>query len=240
MNIDLSQVIWLHRDVSRWPATSHITKVTISPGRICVYHTKAGKWKLSRMGDINVEGNIWVFAEFRDQWYAATWDWLRAGQECKDMTREELGIDQIRIPPMNYTWVPKEGERVGFMMSTRARDHVLAGEERSDVLLTRWPAPNEEVVAHGVDIHDEVYAIPSRPPEPDEPSVPKVPVPLLDPTVTHESCNTDDSRLEVPGPVREPPVPVVVSESPDELPTQVDRIFRYVSNVFRWLLRSIS
>ena len=58
----------------------------------------------------------------------------------KAVTGEELGRDQIRIPPMDASWPgPRSGETVGFLVSTRARDGVPAGEERTNIVLVRWP-----------------------------------------------------------------------------------------------------
>ncbi|MGE3840897.1 MAG: IPT/TIG domain-containing protein [Vicinamibacterales bacterium] len=141
-NIDLSKVTWLHTDVSGWAQTSTITGVSIGGGLICVYHTKAGQWPLSSLGNedpIDVEGNVWIFAYLSGKWYAATYDWLRPGQECKNVTAEELGVDQIRIPPLDENWTPHSGDLVAFMVSTRARDHVRAGTERTNVHVMRWP-----------------------------------------------------------------------------------------------------
>jgi hypothetical protein len=40
---------------------------------------------------------------------------------------------------MDASWVPRAGDQIGFMMSSRARDGVIAGEERSNVVLVTWP-----------------------------------------------------------------------------------------------------
>lgn len=147
--IDLSQVTWLHTDVSSWRVTSTVTSVSVTPDEICVNHTAAGLWPFSTdvfpvgpgdpPGGAPIEGNIWIFAQFNGRWYAATWDWLRPGQQCKHETAETLGRDQIRFPPMDASWVPQPGDRVGFMMSTIARTNLRAGEERSNVVQFTWP-----------------------------------------------------------------------------------------------------
>lgn len=138
--LDLSKVTFLHNDVSRWRITSKVTDVSISRSEICVDHTGAGRFPTSQFGTIAVEGNVWILAQFNGRWYAATYDWLRPGQVCKGVTGGELGPDQIRIAPMDASWPgPRSGETVGFMVSTRARDDVSAGEERTNVVLVRWP-----------------------------------------------------------------------------------------------------
>lgn len=137
--LDLSQVTWLHQNVSAWPVTSTVTDVTITHDTVCVYHTGAGSFPQSPFGEIVVEGNVWIFARINGRWYGATWDWLRVGQVCKGARAEEFGRDQIRIPPMDASWRPRAGDQVGFMMSSRARDGVSAGQVRSNVMMVTWP-----------------------------------------------------------------------------------------------------
>jgi len=135
-----SQVTWLHQDVSRWSITSTVTDVSITRSEICVDHTRAGRFPTSTFGTIQVEGNVWIFANINGRWYGATYDWLRPGQVCKAVTGGELGPDQIRIAPLDASWPgPRSGETVGFMVSTRARDDVSAGEERTNIVLVKWP-----------------------------------------------------------------------------------------------------
>ena len=137
--LNLGQVSWLHQDVSAWPVTSTVTNVAITHDSVCVDHTKAGQLPTSVFGDILVEGNVWIFAQIGGRWYGATWDWLRPGQTCKSITAEEFGRDQIRISPMDASWVPRAGDTIGLMVSTRARDGVSAGQERTNVVLVTWP-----------------------------------------------------------------------------------------------------
>jgi hypothetical protein len=138
--IDPRQVRWLHQDVSGWPITSRITDVTITRSEICVDHTGVGRFPTSQFFDIQVEGNVWVFYQFDGAWYGATYDWLRPGQVCKSVTGEEFGPDQIRIAPMDGSWHgPRSGDLVGFMVSTRARDNVPGGQERTNIAVVRWP-----------------------------------------------------------------------------------------------------
>jgi hypothetical protein len=137
--LDLSQVTWLHQNVSSWPVTSTVTDVTITHDTVCVYHTGAGSFPQSPFGEIIIEGNVWIFARINGRWYGATWDWLRVGQVCKGARAEEFGRDQIRIPPMDASWRPRAGDQIGFMMSSRARDGVPAGQVRSNVRMVTWP-----------------------------------------------------------------------------------------------------
>lgn len=143
--LDLSRVTFLHRSIKDWAVTSTITSVSFTPlgspeGSICIPHTKAGQWPSTAFGEITVEGNPWVFAEINGQWYGATYDWIRTGgQACKGERLEALGPDQIRIPPMDGGWVPRPGQWLCFAQSTRARDGVFAGMERSNVACAPVP-----------------------------------------------------------------------------------------------------
>ena len=73
--IDLSQVVWLHHNVSNWSQTSTITSTIIGAPPLCINHTKVGQWPT---GDFSgsgatVDSNVWVFAKIGGTWYAATW-----------------------------------------------------------------------------------------------------------------------------------------------------------------------
>lgn len=147
--IDASEVRWLHTDVSGWERTSTITSVRISDvpaGGICIDHTQARSWPGidARLG-IKLAGNPWVFARIGGVWYGATYEWLRPGQTCKltdrskhDRPSRELGPHTKQSPLSG--WIPKAGEKVGFMVSTLARFGPEGDRhERSDIVLVTWP-----------------------------------------------------------------------------------------------------
>ena len=123
--IDPRAVTYLHRSIADWPVTSTLTSVTLNNG-ICFPHSKAGQWPQSQFGEIQIEGNPWVFAQVNGRWYAATWDWLRPGQTCKGERVEDLGLHQIRIPPLDGSWVPNQNTPLCWAVSTRARDGIGA------------------------------------------------------------------------------------------------------------------
>ena len=148
-DIDPSTVRWLHTNVSRWPQTSTITDIRIRDvpaGGICIEHTQSGSWPgvNSKLGSF-VAGNAWVFANIGGTWYGATYDWLRPGQICKltvagkhDRPSVELG-PHTKQPPV-AGWVPRSGERVGFMVSTLARFGPEGNrQERSNIVVVTWP-----------------------------------------------------------------------------------------------------
>lgn len=136
--LDVSAVNWLHANVANWPVTSKITDVEIGASSITIEHSKAGDWPTFNYNGVEIEGNPWVFVNRGGQWYGATYDWLRPGQTEKAVTGDDIG-ENIKAEPL-ASWTPKAGELVGFMVSTPARDGNRTSNERSNVVMTRWPA----------------------------------------------------------------------------------------------------
>jgi hypothetical protein len=151
---NLSEVNWLHTDVSTWEENSRITEVNITPTEVGIYHTKAGEWPVSRSvfppdaeypDGAPIEGNAWIFAFVNGRWHGATWEWLRPGQQSKSVKAWEFGEDQIRRSPLDISWMPRSGDRVGFMMSTIARTNLRASQNyRTQVFMTTWPYTDED------------------------------------------------------------------------------------------------
>ena len=129
----LSQVTWLHTNVSGWSVTSKITGVRIDDPPVCISHTKAGRWPVKN----GVEGNPWVFANVNGRWYAATYEWLRPGQTCKGVRSSDIGAHTKKHPLTS--WRPRSGELVGFMVSAHARFGRETVAERSNIVMVRWP-----------------------------------------------------------------------------------------------------
>ena len=87
----------------------------------------------------SVDSNVWVFAKIGGTWYAATWEWLRAGTTCKELGASDFKTHVNDVAPLN-SWTPKSGEQIGLMVSTPARlgpDGPV--NERSNVVLRTWP-----------------------------------------------------------------------------------------------------
>ena len=136
--LDLSQVTWLHTNVRGWAKTSTITNTSIGDPPICIDHTKRGDWPRVSAGGTTVEGNPWVFAKVDGRWYAATYEWLRPGQECKGIAASNIGA-HIKVSPLSR-WTPQSGETIGLMVSTPARFGPQGPRhERSNVVRVRWP-----------------------------------------------------------------------------------------------------
>ncbi|MBI4241518.1 MAG: hypothetical protein HY613_07355 [Candidatus Rokubacteria bacterium] len=104
-----------------------------SSGKLCIEHSKAGKWPEKE----GTEGNPWVFAQVGGKWHGATYEWLRPGQTCKGVGTD-IGAYTKKNPLKS--WIPAAGEQVGFMVSTPARSSLRTSNERSNVVLLRWGA----------------------------------------------------------------------------------------------------
>ena len=140
-DIDANSVIYLHRNIADWEQISVMdgAAISITPSQICFPHSGAGSMPRSIFIDLEIEGNVWVFAPINGQWYGATWDWLRVGQVCKGENLETLGVDQIRIPPMDHNWRAPFGSPICFAVSSRARDDVEGGRARTNIACTTVP-----------------------------------------------------------------------------------------------------
>lgn len=138
--IDLSQVVWLHENVSSWPQTSTITSTSIGPRSMCINHTKLAQWPqddFSTSGVI-VDSNAWVFGNINGTWFAATWEWFIPGEICKGLSVYDFQTHVGGLSPLN-TWVPQSGEVIGFMVSTPARHGNGPVNERSNVVRVTVP-----------------------------------------------------------------------------------------------------
>ena len=85
----------------------------------------------------NVNGSIWLLRQYNGQWYMGTIDYLRKGQMNK----------YFRQSP-SYYFVPRSGDRVGFMVSTVNRNYngtIVTGDgnspyrQRSNIAWVTWP-----------------------------------------------------------------------------------------------------
>ena len=137
--IDISSVtVVLGASLKTWTVTSAITEAYHSGTDLCTYHTRAGKWPaMSWFGtDTLVEGNQWMFAKINGRWYAGAGEWLRPGQECKNVDGH-IGQGAFGGTIME-NWTPAPGEMVGVAVSTPARAGQWGLAERSNVVLIRW------------------------------------------------------------------------------------------------------
>jgi hypothetical protein len=141
--LDLQKVVWLHTNVSQWKQTSNLKSVTFGGGRICLNHTHAQKWPTKKYnGTTDVAANPWVFIYHNKKWYGATWEWMRPGQMCKNIT--SVAGDHIKRSPFGVKsdgtfWKPKKGQVLYFMVSGLARDTTRNALERTNPVRVTWP-----------------------------------------------------------------------------------------------------
>ena len=143
-----SKVTFLNgHDISGWSETSRINSVSVSDNGICIDHSKDGQWPARPLDAIRVEANHWLIVKIDGRYYAATYEWIRAGgQRCKlggglNKIYHELGTDQIRRPPLDSSWVPEGGDVIGFMASGLARNNIDPNvRERTNIVWYRLPS----------------------------------------------------------------------------------------------------
>ena len=104
-------------------------------------YDKANEWPVTTIqgssGAVEVVGNPWVFIKHEGQWYAATWEWLRPGQTCKD--KNSVAGDHIKQSPfVEMDWTPTPGQTYWLMVSAPARMGQMSVAERSNLLPLVW------------------------------------------------------------------------------------------------------
>jgi len=141
---DLSDVRFVHENVSSWPVTSTLN-VSVSGSILNLEYDKKNTWG-SRSSSLctGCNANPWVIVNFDGQWWAGTYEWFRFGQTAKDWTKVLEG-GHIKGGPFGFsrsTWQPKNGETYGFMVSGLARfpTNVSPGnvQERTNIQLYKW------------------------------------------------------------------------------------------------------
>jgi hypothetical protein len=135
------QVRWLHADIHLWPRTSQLLQLDIDrPGnKIWLRHTKGGKWpETVGSNGKHTEGNVWILAQYRGEWWAWTWEWLGVDQRMKGVTVQEIGR-YSKKEPIYSGYTPAKGDVVYFAVSTHARNLQRTTNERTQFRRVVWP-----------------------------------------------------------------------------------------------------
>ena len=133
---DFSGVVWLHKNISGWAQTATMSSVTVSGSQVCLNYDKANSWPgVDHVGHI-VNANPWIFVYQGGTWYAATWEWMKVGQTCKN--KSAVAGDHIKKDPL-WDFAPVSGATYYFMVSGLARDAVTNVSERTNVVEVVWP-----------------------------------------------------------------------------------------------------
>ncbi len=156
---DLSDVNFVHQNISSWPVTSQLD-VSINSSTITLDYDKKNTWPNRTVPNLcsGCNANPWVVVNFDGQWWAATFEWFRFGQTTKPIS--VLHGDHIKGGPFGFTWQPRVGETYGFMVSGFARFPPSVApynaQERTNIQLYKW----------GVGPVDKIGPITPPPPPP--------------------------------------------------------------------------
>ena len=132
------------RNIEHWPVTIRLKSATVES---LLSHRHRVTVAYDRLQDIpawnvpgdpnnvhNVNGSLWLLRAFEGQWYVGTIEYLRVGETTKIFDSSPA-----------YRFMPQSGDRVGFMVSTTARQEngtIADGvtyQERSHVVWIQWP-----------------------------------------------------------------------------------------------------
>lgn len=121
------------QNILAWSITADLHGLLVEPGKIRMEHDKHDVWPLEEVFDGLVYGNCWVIA----QGWAATFDWFQRATYTKYLSGEDLA-GHIKAGGLDE-WAPALGEQVGIFVSTLARHGHRTINERSNVVVVRWP-----------------------------------------------------------------------------------------------------
>jgi hypothetical protein len=148
--IDLSKVVYLNSpEVIAWKRTGTLLSVEQDggyDGAMCMQFTDPGwpdsKWPYG--GDdpnFGVYANQWYFAKINGKWYGGAGEWIyRGAGSCKNgQGTNSIGPDSGFGEPF-YSWRPKVGELVGYMVTSVARRGSVARtvDERTNIIVQPW------------------------------------------------------------------------------------------------------
>jgi hypothetical protein len=134
----LSEVLWLHADVSTWPEVSPLD-VTFRSGNTEICFTHGASWPAASVEGASVFASPWIFIHWSGRWHGGTWEWLAPADTCK-FTASVSG-DGIRVAPFDAEsgWVPRSGQIYYVMLSGLARTDDRNVMERTAAVPVTWP-----------------------------------------------------------------------------------------------------
>lgn len=119
------------RDCRAWPVTATVGSVSIRGGNIYWSEDAARDNKWNRMSSKGKICNGEALLIIPSIGTAGMFDFLKVGQRNKILSN---------VPEFFHGWVPKKGERVGFLIATISRNAAHAKmRERSNVVWITWP-----------------------------------------------------------------------------------------------------
>lgn len=131
--VPLSSVKWLSPNVSGWSKTSTLSPVTFGSGLIYLRYDKTAVWPNNQHG---LNANAWIFILKDGTWYAATFEYMRAGYTTRGMnTINTAHLKQSKLSG----WVVQSGVSYGWMVSGLARGGNRNVQERTNIKMATWP-----------------------------------------------------------------------------------------------------
>ena len=132
---------WLGADISGWRVVSDLDAAVIG-GTLHLRYSHSRTWPVAKQKATDggpLVGNVWVIAQSGGTWYAATWDWMRVGQQSKAAASLRGTGGHIQQAPLSAWTGPRSGEQIGLMVSTPARSAERTVNERTSVAWVTWP-----------------------------------------------------------------------------------------------------
>lgn len=131
--VPLSSVRWLSPDVSGWSKTATLSAVTFGGGLIHLPYDKTRVWP-NNSNSLNA--NAWIFINRGGTWYAATFEYMRAGYTTRGLNT--INAAHLKQAVLN-NWVVESGVSYGWMVSGLARGGNSNVRERSNIKMATWP-----------------------------------------------------------------------------------------------------
>lgn len=146
--IDLSEVTWVHgggANIGSWPVTAKLGSVSFERGAYVCSDGMSWPSTWTKIGTKGVNANHLVLANINGRWYGGAWEAMNPGiARCRPM--ETITKNQPQYGPFGqveqdpfWTWRPKKGEKIGFLITSWIRSGVQKPVGRSNVVITEWP-----------------------------------------------------------------------------------------------------
>ncbi|MBR6022256.1 MAG: hypothetical protein IK066_07545 [Kiritimatiellae bacterium] len=131
---EIGGISWKGKNVSGWPVTANL-RASVSGSTVTLSYDKSRAWPAVD----GVCANCWAIVNIGGKWYAGTFEYLRPGQNSKPAgTLSGAAGDHFKVSPLS-SWRPQSGEVFGLMVSGLCRGGLSNVQERSNIVMVRWP-----------------------------------------------------------------------------------------------------
>jgi len=132
-------ITWLNVDASGWPVTARLN-VSVNGNSLTMDSDKKTVWPDMRMKASDgspMNATAVALIQHGGKWYATAFEFMKHGQSVKSVSGSFRGGNDHMKAPLN-TFVPRSGERYGFIITTPSRSETTINE-RSNVVWVEWP-----------------------------------------------------------------------------------------------------